>query len=207
MRAFFMGIRPGGLWRWGRTALVLSVVLLVGCSGLLPSAKRTTKSPWDDFEDAQRSFDAIELGRTTAWDLKHLGFDPDKTSNPKVLNYVDLMQYFMPVPSITMADLDEAVSDCLKAKKDCSGYQLEVINTKRKRHGQLLLDMFNFNRKTRETGWEFKAIVVLKSGLVVYKLSSGTPTIDTEVESKNPLGPLQEPDDVVSPGSYELISY
>ncbi|MDH5299663.1 MAG: hypothetical protein OEV91_11660, partial [Desulfobulbaceae bacterium] len=59
------------------------------------------------------------------------------------------------------------------------------------RYGNVVLDLFNFRRKTKLTGWEFKAIIVMKQGLVTYKLWGGKPKIDENRDSKNPFGPLQ----------------
>ena len=53
------------------------------------------------------------------------------------------------------------------------------------------------NRKTRETGWNFKALVVLNCGKVVYKLWSGGPGLERCETKKKPLGPLQERDSTV----------
>jgi len=61
------------------------MLLLSGCSGgLLPSIKQTTKSPWQHFEEAKKSFDIIAAHQTTSEDLKQLGFDPFETPNVKL---------------------------------------------------------------------------------------------------------------------------
>ena len=54
-----------------------------------------------------------------------------------------------------------------------------------------MLDLFGFRRKTKISGWEFKAIIVLKNDLVVYKISGGKPKVDELLDEKKPLGPLQ----------------
>ena len=60
-----------------------------------------------------------------------------------------------------------------------------------KRYGNVVADLFNFNRKVETRGWEFNAVVVLVEKLVVYKSWSGTPSIHERSHTTNPLGPLQ----------------
>jgi hypothetical protein len=43
----------------------------------------------------------------------------------------------------------------------------------------------------RQTGWKFDAIIVLVNDVVVYKLSSGTPSVDVNELAVKPLGPAQ----------------
>jgi len=117
-----------------------------------------------------------------------------------VLTYLDVIQRFIPNQSITKEDLAEAVRDCLEAKDGCRALELELDVVKGKRTGNVLLDIFGFVRKNRETGWRFKALLVLRDDLVVYKLSSGEPTVDRFEERVKPLGPLQELDDLLPKG-------
>ena len=60
------------------------------------------------------------------------------------------------------------------------------------RYGNVVLDMFNFRRKTRTTGWKFQGLIILNGERVVYKLESGEPKILELEDRENPLGPLQE---------------
>jgi len=71
--------------------------------------------------------------------------------------------------------------------------------TQSKRYGNLFLDIFGYLRKTREPGWNFKALIVLNRGTVVYKLWSGEPQQERYEKKKKPLGPLQELDGVFRP--------
>jgi hypothetical protein len=50
--------------------------------------------------------------------------------------------------------------------------------------------------KTHETGWQFKGLILIKDGVVIYKLSSGEPQISRNGKQVKPLGPLQELDGV-----------
>ena len=69
----------------------------------------------------------------------------------------------------------------------------------RKRYGNFFLDFFNFERRTKVTGWEFNAVLIIKDDLVIYKLISGQPAIQEYEEANNPLGPLQAVVPIVSP--------
>ena len=83
------------------------------------------------------------------------------------------------------------------AKDNCQAYELDLTVTRSKRYGNLFLDTFAFNRKTRETGWNFKALVVLNCGKAVYRLWSGEPNLERYETMKKPLGPLQELDGTI----------
>lgn len=168
-----------------------------GCGVLLPSVKQTTKSPWNSFEEAKAAFDKITVNETTIQTLRELGFDPFKTSNIKILTYLDIINRFMPNPSMKNEDLDKGILDCINAKTDCKAYEFEPKIIKSKRYGNLLLDIFNFRRNTKESGWVFNALIVLVDDIVVYKMWSGRPFIDERREIRNPLGPLQSADDLL----------
>lgn len=168
-----------------------------GCSGMLPSIKKTTKSPWQGFADAKKSFDRIIPNQTISKDLKKLGFDPFLVPNVKLMTYLDLMKMFLPNQSITMADIDSGVRSCLEARDACYGYEISPERLNKQRSGSVFLDLFNFRRTTITTGWRFKALIVLKDDLVVYKLWAGQPKIDETEDKKNPLGPLQNIDNVM----------
>ncbi|AQV00244.1 hypothetical protein [Desulfococcus multivorans] len=164
----------------------------VGCSGLLPSSKRDTKTIWASYDAAKKSFDEIVPYKTTTEDLRRLGYDPFVAANIKVLTYIELLYRFLPNNSITKADLDEGIQDCLLAKDACTGYEVALWRRHEDRFGNVFLDLFSFRRKTKVTGWEFNAFIIMKNGLVVYKNSSGRPNIDELIDEKKPLGPFQD---------------
>ena len=171
--------------------------LTTGCRSLFTSGSNLVKSPWKDFAEAKTAFDQIIPGQTTTNELKCLGFDPFTSPNVKILTYLDVISRFLPNNSIQKTDLPESVRDCLEAKNDCQAYELDLTATQSKRYGNLFLDIFGFHRKTRETGWNFKALIVLNRGTVVYKLWSGEPNLERYETKKKPLGPLQELDGAV----------
>jgi len=64
--------------------------------------------------------------------------------------------------------------------------------------GNFWLDIFEFERLTKESGWEFKGLIIVIDNLVVYKEPvAGKPKIDVEELEKKPLGLLQEIGDLV----------
>lgn len=164
--------------------------LLAGCSALLPSARETVESPWRTFAEAKTAFDKIVPDKTTVEELKKLGYDINASPNVKILNYLDIAAT---VQSIPMAELDSGLQACLRARNNCRSYVFEPKRTHTRRIGSFWLDIFNFRRKSHETGWQFKALLVLVNEHVSYKLWSGDPQIDEHRDLRNPLGPLQDP--------------
>lgn len=177
--------------------ILIAVVTMSGCGSLLPTTKQATKSPWDSFEDAKTAFDKITPYQTTTDEMRALGFDPFTTPNIRILTYVDIMNRFMPNPSIKKEDLAEGIQFCVDSKDDCSAYEFDPQIIKSKRYGNVILDLFNFRRKSTESGWRFEALIVIIDDIVVYKLWGGNPIIDQNKETKNPLGPLQNSGDIL----------
>ncbi|WP_026842424.1 hypothetical protein [Citrifermentans bremense] len=179
------------------TQAVLFLLLLTqaGCTHLLPRGKSITESPFQNYSDAKTAFDQIEIGKTTVEDLQKLGFDVTSAPNLKLLNYLDIAATVQAIPN---KDLDPGLQACLKARADCRAYLFEPKRTYTKRIGNFWLDIFNFKRKSQETGWRFKALIVFVNHHVAYKLSSGEPKIDQVNDQVNPLGPFQAPADFVT---------
>jgi hypothetical protein len=171
--------------------LCLVALLLSGCSSLLPRSKETTKSPWQTYREAQHTFDQIVPGKTTAAELKDLSLDPDTVPNIAILNYSDVLRRFMLNQSLTLSDLDHGVQDCIRAKIVCRGYEINQRLVTKQRNGNFWLDVFGFKRDTHIEGFRFNALVLLKDGIVVYKLTGGQPVIQESEHTSNPLGPVQ----------------
>ena len=189
--------RNGVTHLWVRTSLAFLMALTSGCAGLLPSVQDSTGLEWTSFDNAKQAFDEIRVGVTSRNDLDSIGFGPNSTPNVEILTYVDLTEFFLPNPSIGLADLAPQVRDCVTAKQMCTGYRLEASEIHRDRQGNVFLDALNFRRHTLETGWRFRALVLIKGDEVVYKLWSGEPRIDNSSDRRNPLGPLQKADDIL----------
>jgi len=166
---------------------------LIGCGSLLPSAKVETKTyTWETFDEAKTAFEEIIPEKTTKEDLQEIGYELGSTPNLTILNHLDIIRLFMVNPSIKKEDLAPGIQSCIDAKTNCSAYELNLKNISSNRYGNVLLDLFNFKRKTKETGWKFNALIVMVNGTVVYKHWGGTPIIDEYKEVKNPLGPVQD---------------
>ena len=178
-----------------RLIIFIVLVMQVGCAGLLPRGKAISESPWPMYADAKAAFDAIVVGKTTTADLKELGFDVKKSPNLKVLNYLDIAASVQAIP---ISQLDPGLQACLIARSDCRAYVFEPIRSYSKRVGNFWLDILNFRRKTHETGWRFKALIVFVNDHVAYKLSSGEPQVDQLQDQINPLGPFQSPASMIT---------
>jgi hypothetical protein len=162
-----------------------------GCAPLLPKGESMTEGPWQSYADVQHTFDKIVPHQTTADQLKQLNLDPAANSNVAILNYSDVLRRFIPNPTINLADIDAGVQECIAAKTACQGYEIDQRVTKRKRYGSFWADFLNFQRKVDVVGWRFNGIVLIKDGLVVYKLTGGQPAIHEHEQTTNPLGPFQ----------------
>ena len=170
--------------------LSLAALLLAGCSSMLPRSNETTESPWHTYRDAQRTFDKIIPGQTTAIELKDLQLDPHATPNIAILNYCDVLRRFVPNASVSIADLDTGVRDCISAKTVCVGYEVNQKYTHKQRQGDFVADFLGFHRETQITGWSFNGLLLVKDGVVIYKLTGGQPVILQHEETRNPLGPV-----------------
>ena len=94
----------------------------------------------------------------------------------------------------TKDDLDPSVRAFIEHREEGQAWEVEVNNTKAKRYGNACLDVTGFVKKTHETGWQFKGLLLIREGRVVYKLASGQPNVDRYDKKVRPLGPLQELD-------------
>ncbi|NJN47115.1 MAG: hypothetical protein HC808_12225 [Candidatus Competibacteraceae bacterium] len=168
------------------------LAMACGCSSLLPTVEETTESPWKSYADTKNSFDKIQPGQTTREDMKALGFDPFENPNIRLIDYLEITQRFLPNQSITLQDLHPAMRTCLEAKTSCRGYEITPRMVRSKRYGNAVLDVFNFRRKTRKTGWSFSGLIILNGDLAVFKLEGGEPKILELEDKKNPLGPFQD---------------
>lgn len=171
--------------------LLLFLQYLSGCSGLLPKDESITVGAWNSFEEAQQTFDKIIPNQTNLDELSELNINPETNANISILNYSDVTTRFIPGLSIEDYELDPGIKECILAKSNCKGYELNKKVIKRKRYGNFWADLLNFKRKTDIIGWSFNGIVLINDGIVVYKLSSGQPAIHEKVEKNNPLGPMQ----------------
>jgi hypothetical protein len=73
----------------------------------------------------------------------------------------------------------------------CRGLEINQRLVRKHRNGSFWLDVFGFKRETHIEGFRFNALVLLKDGVVVYKLTGGQPVIQESEHTQNPLGPVQ----------------
>lgn len=143
------------------------------------------------YDSMHAAFARVTPARTTLSDLKAIGFDPAATPNIREVNYLQIAQIFLPHPGIPFSAMPAGVQACVAAQERCTGYIVDPKVTSEKRVGNVALDIFNFRRKTVTTGWSADAMFVLLDGVVVYKVWSGEPRMDSSSTTINPLGPLQ----------------
>lgn len=176
--------------------LMIPLLATSGCFSVLPTSRQTPRTPWTSYAEAKSVFDKIVPRQTRIEDLKPLGLEPT-SPNVRVLTYLDIIQRFLPNQSVTKEDLDRSVRECIEAREGSFALELDVSDKKEKREGNVFLDLLGFRRLTHETGWRFNALLLIRDDIVVYKLSSGMPQIDTRKKTVNPLGPLQEVDSLL----------
>jgi len=168
----------------------LTVALVTGCSGLLPRTTNVTQGPWASYRDMQLTFDKIVPGKTTEAELKELQLCPESNPNIAIINYSEILARFLPNPSLTLADLDSGVRDCIAAKTGCRGLTLTHKHTVRNREGNFFADVLGFKRETQITGWAFNGLILMKDRVVIYKLTGGQPQIQEYEHVTSPLGPV-----------------
>lgn len=169
---------------------LLLTTLTAACTTLLPSDKKTMVSVCDTFDACVKVFDRIVPYETTISGLKALGLDPDITPNMKLLDYSDILNRFNYSASHRNS-FPRGIRECVESMDSCRGYDLVISRIYEKRTGNLVLDLFNFQRTSETKGWIFKTLLVLKHDLVVYKLRGGTPKVDETSVGTKPLGPFQ----------------
>jgi len=177
-----------------QAAFVVLLGAVAGCSSLLPKSKETSGAPgvgWQSYRDAERAFDGIVPGRTTVAELNALQLDPRSNPNITLLPRHELLQRFIVNQSITMSDLDDGVRECLEAREQCRAMEVNQTATQKKRTGNAALDMAKVYRETHTSGWRFCGLLLVKDGVVIYKLTSGQPAIHEIAQDHDALAPLQ----------------
>ena len=172
-------------------AITFLPVVLAACSSLLPRAHISTVGPWQNYYEAQLTFEQIVPYQTTLEDLRTLKLDPVSNPNITILNYSDVIRRFIPNPSVNAQDLAPGVRECIMAKRKCTGYEVVQSSVIRKRYGGFWADYLNFLRKTEIDGWSFSGVILLRDDIVIYALAGGQPATRLLEENDNPLGPFQ----------------
>jgi hypothetical protein len=178
-----------------RTHFLLALAgALAGCSSMLPRSKETSgavTTAWQSYEEAEQAFGRITPGRTTVAELATLRLDPRTNPNISVLHNFQVRERFIPNNTVTLADLDDGVRQCVEARSACLGWQIDQSAMQKKRNGNAALDMLKMRRETHSSGWRFTGLLLIKDGVVLYKLAGGQPLIHEIAETEDVLGPLQ----------------
>ena len=175
----------------GAASVVAAVLLVSGCTSLLPRA-RSESSPFKTFDEASKAIDALTPMQSKIDAVTALGIDPVKQPNTVILTHADIVRRFLPSGLLKREDLDPGVLRCLQAREACRGWELTAARISRTRTGNFFADFTNFSRKTETNGWRFNALILLVDDVVVYRAWGGQPNINEVEVNTNPLGPLQE---------------
>lgn len=178
-----------------RIIVFMTASIVAGCAALLPHSSSVTHSPWKSYKEVVDAYNTVVINKSTVTDIKKVGFNIYSTSNLKVLSFVDIAAA---TSTLELKDMGRGITTCLKVRDQCSGYIFEPQVTKSDRYGNFWLDILNFRRKTRDSGWRFKATFLVVNSVVVEKFWYGEPLINLEKSIVNPLGPFQEIGNIIS---------
>lgn len=171
---------------------MLVLALLCGaCASLLPEAHTNTTS-FESFEQARAAVEALVPMKSDRQTLERNGFSPARHPNTTLLTHADVVRRFLPSSLLRREDLDPGIWACLEARDACRGLEIVAARIDKVRTGNFWADFFNFERKSRTSGWRFNAVVLLVNDLVVYRSWGGQPEINELENTLNPLGPLQD---------------
>lgn len=184
-----------------RSSLLSGFILILivsGCAALLPRSSSVTRSPWKSYGEVVSAYNNVVPYKSTVSDIRKLGFDIYSTANLKILSYVDVA---VATQTLKKGEISRGMEECLKVQSMCNGYVFEPQVVNSRRYGNFWLDTFNFKRKTKETGWKYKASFLVIDAVVVDKYWSGEPQIEQDKEVVNPLGPLQDVGGIIAGSS------
>jgi hypothetical protein len=170
-------------------ARLFIVFILYGCAAFLPRSKEVVRVPWDSYQQVQAAYEQVAPNETTVHQLKKVGFDIYSTPNIKILNYLDIAAT---TQNIKYEDLSAGLAQCIRVRENCTGYQFEPKVISNERYGNFWLDVFNFRRQNKATGWRFKAVFLVIGDVVVEKFWNGDPKIIEDRDSITPLGPFND---------------
>jgi hypothetical protein len=179
-----------------RTAAILAIISITGCSSFLPEKVIVSNSQWESFDAVKASFGSIAPGITTVQDLKDRGVDLETMPNTKQLTYIEVARRFgmigvKPDPRIK---IPRGVILLVQAGERGKAYSLKVSNISTKREGNLFLDVLRFKRIKHKTGWEYEVLIITVDNVIEYVLYAGNPNVDVVESEKNPLGPFNSID-------------
>lgn len=171
--------------------LVAVLVILSGCTSLLPRGSSVTPSPFQTFEQARAAVERLAPFRTRETELAALGFDPREGKNVTQIAYPEIVARLAPHSGVPIDHLDAGIRACIEARAGCRAYLFRFDQVSRKREGGFWVDFLNIRRVTHTTGWWFETLVVVSEGVVLFRNYSGEAHMDKLERQTNPLVPLQ----------------
>ena len=171
--------------------LVPALLLLAGCTAMLPRGSSDTPAPFATYAEAQAAAERIVPFQTPPTQLAALGFDPGQGKNVTVIPYPDILARLAPYSGVPMDQLDPGIRACIGFKTACRGSVFRFERQDRRREGGFIADFFNVERVTHVTGWRFEALVVVGDDTVLFRNVAGEAAVERVERQKNPLGPLQ----------------
>lgn len=171
---------------------LMVVLVLAGCSGVLPHETTADSVKFQTYEDLMTAYAKIDVGKTKLADLTGLGFDPKTTPNIEILSYVEIIDRFMPTEAMTVQRLPKGVRSCIEAQDHCSAYVMHLKHSKVRHNGGVVPDLLEIERDTSSVGWSAEVVLLLRDDQVAYKMISSQPYLADQREQSQPLGPLQD---------------
>ena len=168
------------------------LLLLAGCSAVLPQETNVDSSKFQTYDQVLASYGDVQLGKTRLNELAGLGLDTRTTPNIEVLSYTDIVNRFLPGERMTLQQAPPAVRLCIEAQYRCSAYVFRLQNSHTQRSGGVVPDLLGFQQDTVNNGWSAEVVLLLQDDVVVYKVISGSPHTQDRRDMTQPLGPLQD---------------
>ena len=171
-------------------SLVFLVLLLGGCSSLLPK-KDIESTTFKTFDEARAAIEAIVPMQSSRQTIRKNGLDFSDYPNALQLTHADVVRRFLPTSLLKREDLDPGILQCRESRDACRGVELSVSKIHKVRMGNFFADFVNFQRRTHTTGWRFNAVVLFVNDTAVYRSWGGQAVVDQMEDATNPLGPFQ----------------
>ena len=175
----------------GLLVALLGLTVAACGSGLLPAQNQKAATLFDTYDQVVSAYDQIVPGRTSEDDLVRIGFDA-RTGNVDVLSYLGIQELYMPRDSFKFDQLNPEVRRCILSETGCMGYVFHPAHNGSRRIGNTALDVLGFERITRSEHWSADIVLLLRGGVVVHKVFSGSPRTENIEDKVSPLGPLQD---------------
>lgn len=188
-------------------AVVLGL-LATGCATtqarLMPSETTVTISPWKSYKEAEHAYGLIKPYQTTLTELRKI-VDPENTvlkiehlPNVKYMDAVAIQNVFMKPGTSGNQKIPKEVERCLaETFEQCYSYEISHKYIIDKGVGNLYKRWLNFRKENVARGPDVVFQIFLRGELVIHKRWEGTSDVKQVKLKINPLGPLQEPFELI----------